>query len=95
MTMTKPMIAEDEAINPNFVYRTHSPIVINVIGLGPSQQKVAVENGDLPPPFELTSGGKARGYYGSTLLEIKAKRIAAAEAKAARLREKRSTGAAS
>jgi predicted DNA-binding transcriptional regulator AlpA len=65
-------------INPDFLYR--QTILPAFLGLGLSQIKAKIKSGEFPKPVKLSEHGRAIGYYGSQLLEIKAKRIAQATA---------------
>jgi predicted DNA-binding transcriptional regulator AlpA len=66
------------AINPDFVYRI--TVLPAYLGLGLSQIKSKIKSGEFPRPVSLSASGRALGYYGSQLLEIKAKRIKEAQA---------------
>jgi predicted DNA-binding transcriptional regulator AlpA len=66
------------AINPDFFYRLS--VCPPFLGYELSQLKVKIDCGELPRPVSLSDSGRALGYYGSQLLEIKAKRIAEAQA---------------
>jgi predicted DNA-binding transcriptional regulator AlpA len=82
MTQRKPRVDESAELKPEFIYRKHSPVAIGVIGLGVSQIDEQIKNGALPPLVRL-GPGRAVGWYGSQLIELRRQRIAAAEAEAA------------
>jgi hypothetical protein len=60
-------------INEDFFYR--KVICPLYIGLELSQIEEKIASGELPKFVDISESGRAQGYYGSTLLEIKAKRI--------------------
>lgn len=88
MTKKMPLTPDMQPLHPQFSYRVNSPTAIAVIGLGPSQQKVAIENGELPEPMSLTPSGRARAWLGQQLIDIQKQRLAIAEAIAAERRAK-------
>jgi predicted DNA-binding transcriptional regulator AlpA len=79
MTKRKPKTIENlQPLHPDFIYRAESDIAIAVTGVGPSQRKVAIERGELPPLVKV--GKRARGWLGSQLIELQRRRLAEAEA---------------
>lgn len=62
-------------INPDFFYRRL--VCPLYLGLELTQLDVKIKEGEFPPFIQISESGRAQGYYGSQLLEIKAKRIAA------------------
>src|SRR5262249_44664489 len=71
-------IGELPPINPDFLYRL--AVVPLYLGIELSQVYQKIRDKELLKPVQLSASGRAVGYYGSTLLEIKAKRIAEAKA---------------
>jgi predicted DNA-binding transcriptional regulator AlpA len=66
-------------INPDMLYRM--PLVPLFLGLELPQIYLKIEAGEFPKPVLLSAAKRgARGYYGSTLLEIKEKRLKEVEA---------------
>jgi hypothetical protein len=79
-TKRKPAAPEQQQIHPHYSYRVGSDVSISVIGLGPSQQRKAIELGELPQPVKLTASGRSRAWTGQQLIDIQNRRLAEAEA---------------
>jgi hypothetical protein len=50
-------------------------------GLGPTQLEEGIKKGEIPPPFDLTDSGRAKGWTGQQIIDHHARRQAAAAAK--------------
>jgi hypothetical protein len=68
-------------INPGFVYRKTDPITRRILGLKPTAIDEEIDRGNLPPPMDLTPGGRAKGWLGQTLIDLQRKRLADAATK--------------
>jgi hypothetical protein len=74
-------VGDIPAICPDFFYR-HSVLPL-YMGMEFSQINKLIEEGKLPALVSLTDNGRAKGLFGSQILEWKQKRIAAAAKKVA------------
>lgn len=72
---------ENFGLVPNHVYRKTDPNTRKILGLSATQIDEAINNGTLPPPFDVLPGGHAKGWMGLTLIQLLRERLARAEAK--------------
>jgi hypothetical protein len=63
-------------LDPGAFYRWSQGF--KLFGLKHSQLSEAVNTGKLPPPAEAVEGGKAKGWFGSQVIEHRRARLAAA-----------------
>jgi predicted DNA-binding transcriptional regulator AlpA len=74
----------DRPLNPDFFYRMfEGPLFF---GVGRSQMNQLIAGGKIPKPIPLTDGGRAKGWFGSQIIQWKAERLKAAEAAQAQAR---------
>jgi hypothetical protein len=66
-------------LDPGAFYRWSQGF--KLFGLKHSQLSEAVNTGKLPPPAEAVEGGKAKGWFGSQIIEHRRARLDAAQAK--------------
>jgi predicted DNA-binding transcriptional regulator AlpA len=78
-----PPIDGTQPINPDFFYRLHEGR--KYFGYGPSTIEAKIQSGEIPAPISLSDSGRARGWFGRTIIAWQREREAAA-AKAAAMK---------
>jgi hypothetical protein len=64
-------------INPDAFYRLHIGEIF--FGLSPGRLNDAIRKGLIPAPIAPTEGGRAKGWFGRTILEHQRQRLATAK----------------
>jgi hypothetical protein len=63
----------DKPINPDRFYRLN--LCPFFLGLSVPMLRALANRGEIDPPVKLSESGRACGYYGSTLIAIKNRRL--------------------
>lgn len=76
----RQLLDPSKPIGPNQLVRMgDGPFVF---GLRRSELEAAVERGEIPPPFKLTTAGRAKAWTGQQIIDWQAERVARAQAAA-------------